>query len=274
MKALKYIFPLALLYILATGCTKKEVKITILHTNDTHSQVEPINDRGGYARRLGMIEQIRKEEKNVLLLDAGDFWQGTSYFNYFRGKIEIDAMNRMKYDAVTLGNHEFDKGLDSLFASLQDAKFPVISSNYTFPTHIPPACINQYIILEKAGIHIGIMALGIQPEGLILKKNYIGTVYTDPMVKAIEISELLKEQKKCDLVICLSHLGANEGKSGINDFDIARGTKYIDVIISGHSHQIIENTTEKNLVGKKVIIAQMGKKGQYLGRIDLQMKKK
>ena len=259
----------------------KQVKITILHTNDTHSQVEPTDpnspknaDLGGYARRMGVIEQIRSEEKNVLLLDAGDYWQGTPYFNFYNGRIEIDALNRMKYDAVTLGNHEFDNGLDTMAMVLSKARFPIVSSNYVFEDSFLSKLIKPHIILEIDGVRIGVMALNVNPEGLILQNYYKGMKYDDPIEVAIETSRLLKQDKKCDLVICLSHLGVEkEVPNQVTDFDIIQNTQFIDVVIGGHSHQIIENTTRKNKDGKEVIIAQMGKSGLYLGRIDLLLKK-
>ena len=271
-----YAFVVFFFLSIASVAAQKKIKITILHTNDTHSQVEPLekNDMGGYARRMGVIDQIRAEEKNVLLLDAGDYWQGTPYFNFFNGRIEIDAMNRMKYDAVTIGNHEFDNGVDTMLSVLSEAKFSIISSNYTFENPLLVNMIKPYTILNKDGIRIGIMALGTNPEGLIAKSNFEGVTYADPIVVANEISNILKIEKKCDLVICLSHLGDNPTKTQITDFDVVRATKNIDVIIGGHSHQIIENTTEKNIDGKNVIIAQMGKSGQYLGRIDLELEKR
>lgn len=256
--------------------SQEKVKITILHTNDTHSQVEPLqkNNMGGYARRMGVISQIRAEEKNVLLLDAGDYWQGTPYFNFFNGRIEIDAMNHMKYDAATLGNHEFDNGLDTMLTVLNGANFPIISSNYVFENPELENLTKPYITLKINKIKIGIMALNISPKGLIALSNYQGMTYLDPIAVAKETSDFLKKEKKCDLIICLSHLGADPAKGNVTDFDIARATEYIDVIIGGHSHQVIENTTEKNHVGKDVVIAQMGKSGLYLGRIDLELEKK
>ena len=257
-----------------TAVSQEKVKITILHTNDTHSQVEPLekNNMGGYARRMGVIDQIRAEEKNVLLLDAGDYWQGTPYFNFFNGRIEIDAMNRMKYDAATLGNHEFDNGLDTMLTVLSGADFQIISSNYVFENAELKKLVKPYVILKVEGVKVGIMALGINPEGLVAQSNYQKTIYLDPVVAAKETSEFLKKKEDCDLIICLSHLGTNE-RLEITDFDIARATRHIDVIIGGHSHQIIEDTIAKNYDGRDVIIAQMGKSGVYLGRIDLELEK-
>lgn len=265
-----------LLAISVFSFAEKKAKLIILHTNDTHSQVEPTakstlktSDMGGYARRMGVINQIRKEEKNVLLLDAGDFSQGTPYFNFFNGRVELDAMNRMKYDAGTLGNHEFDNGIDTLAVVLKKATFPVISSNYSFNKTPLKDMIKPYIILTKAGVRIGIMAVNVDPKGLIFENNYKGMVFEDPITKAIEISNFLKTKENCDVIICLSHLGADSLKSSITDYDIARKTTHINVILGGHSHSMLTDTTEKNAIGKNVVIAQMAKSGLYLGRVEL-----
>jgi len=260
---------------------QQKINLVILHTNDTHSQVDPTEkstlktaDMGGYARRMGLISQIREQEKNVLLVDAGDYSQGTPYFNFFNGRVEIDAMNRMKYDAGTLGNHEFDNGIDTLAVVLKNAQFPMISSNYMLDKTSLFPIVKKYVILEKAGLRIGIMALDVNPESLIFEKNYRGLVYQDPVEKANEVSVLLKKKEKCDVIICLSHLGSDGTKKEVNDFEIARKTRYIDVIIGGHSHTLITNTTVKNAAGKTMVISQMGKSGLFLGKIELELEKK
>ncbi len=265
---------LVILISVSTVSFGQSVKLVILHTNDTHSQVEP-NDKnmGGYARRIGVIEQIRATEKNVLLLDAGDFSQGTPYFNFFNGRIEIDALNRMQYDAITLGNHEFDNPIDTLAVVLKNNRVPIVSANYDF-TNTPLAnIVKPYIVVKRGGLRIGIFGLGVNPVGLIFERNYRGMIYKDPFSTADSISNILKRREKCDLVICLSHLGADSKEGNVNDFEIARESKYIDVIIGGHSHSMITNTTEKNKDGNPVIIAQVGKSGQYLGRIDLNVER-
>jgi 5'-nucleotidase len=277
------IIAIALLIIISTFqlAAEKKIKLVILHTNDTHSQVEPTEksnlktaDMGGYARRMGVIEKIRSEEKNVLLFDAGDFSQGTPYFNFFNGRVEIDALNRMQYDAGTLGNHEFDNGIDTLAVILQKARFPMISSNYDVDNTPIKNQIQPYLILKKIGLKIGIMALNVDPKSLIIESNYRGLVYRDPIEKAQELSAFLKNKKKCDLVICLSHLGSDSTSVDVNDFTVAHQTKHIDIILGGHSHSLLENVKTNNANGKKVIISQMGKSGLYLGRIDLELKKK
>lgn len=229
---------------------------------------------GGYARRMGVIEKIRSEEKNVLLFDTGDFSQGTPYFNFFNGRVEIDALNRMQYDAGTLGNHEFDNGIDTLAVILQKARFPMISSNYEVDNTPIKNQIQPYLILKKFGLKIGIMALNVDPKSLIIESNYRGLVYRDPIEKAQELSAFLKNKKKCDLVICLSHLGSDSTSVDVNDFTVAHQTNHIDIILGGHSHSLLENGKTNNANGKKVIISQMGKSGLYLGRIDLELKKK
>ena len=274
---------IALLIIISTFqlTAEKKIKLVILHTNDTHSQVEPTEksnlktaDMGGYARRMGVIEKIRSEEKNVLLFDTGDFSQGTPYFNFFNGRVEIDALNRMQYDAGTLGNHEFDNGIDTLAVILQKARFPMISSNYEVDNTPIKNQIQPYLILKKFGLKIGFMALNVDPKSLIIESNYRGLVYRDPIEKAQELSAFLKNKKKCDLVICLSHLGSDSTSVDVNDFTVAHQTKHIDIILGGHSHSLHENVKTNNANGKKVIISQMGKSGLYLGRIDLELKKK
>jgi 5''-nucleotidase/2'',3''-cyclic phosphodiesterase and related esterases len=273
----------AFLLMIVSICTfaGERMKLVILHTNDTHSQVEPTEksslptaNLGGYARRMGVISKIREREKNVLLLDAGDFSQGTPFFNFYNGRIEIDALNRMKYDAVTLGNHEFDNGMDTLSVVLKNAQFPVLSSNYSVEKTVLDGMVKPYIVLNRGGIKIGILALNVNPKGLIFEKNYKGMIYLDPVERAIEVSVFLKKKEKCDVIICLSHLGADSAKHVVNDYEIARKTRFIDVIIGGHSHSLLTNVTEKNAVGKPVIIGQMAKSGFFLGEIDLDLERK
>jgi len=259
----------------------EKVKLVILHTNDTHSQVEPTEksssktaDMGGYARRMGVINQIREQEKNVILLDAGDFSQGTPYFNFYNGCVEIDALNKMKYDAITVGNHEFDNGIDTLAVILAKANIPILSSNYQVDSTPLKGLMQPYMILKKAGLKIGIMAINVEPKGLIIESNYKGLVFKNALQSAIDMSTFLKKEKKCEVIICLSHLGADTTKNEINDFEVAHKTRYIDVIIGGHSHSMITNNTEKNVAGKPIVIAQMAKSGLYLGKVELELEKK
>lgn len=252
-----------------------KLKLVILHTNDTHSQVEPtetlnskIANMGGYARRMGVIDSIRSKEQNVLLLDAGDFSQGTPYFNFFNGRVEVDALNRMKYDAVTLGNHEFDNGIDTLAVILKTAKFPMLSSNYGIDNTPLQHLLKPYLILKRDGLRIGIITANIEPKGLIIESNYKGLIYNDALKTANEIASFLKQKKHCDIIVCLSHLGVKP------DYELAHNSNDIDVIIGGHSHSLLENVAEKNASGKTVIIAQMGKSGLYLGKVEMELEKK
>ncbi len=254
----------------------KTTKIVILHTNDTHSQVEPIesSDMGGYARRMGVINQIRKEEKNVLLLDAGDFLQGTPYFNFYSGAVEAKALKMMGYDAVTFGNHEFDNGMDSLVKVLKNTSLPIVNANYNLENTPLKPYVQPYKIIKKGGIKIGIFGIGVNLNGLAFQKNFEGVVLLDPIETALSTSDFLKNKLKCDLVICLSHLGVSSLDSSPTDYDLAEVSKDIDVIIGGHSHKILVNESAKNKNGKAVTIAQVGKSGMNLGRIDMTFEKK
>jgi len=193
---------------------KEATKITILHTNDVHSHIDPFPDNdpkypglGGAARRAALVKKIRAEEKNVLLLDAGDIYQGTYYFNKYGGELELKIMSQMGYDATTVGNHDFDNGLDGIVSKLQFANFPFLCANYDFNDTVMNGKTSAYKIFEKEGVKIGVFGLGIELEGLVDKKNYGATKYLDPMQKAAETALHLKKEKKCDVIICLSHLG-------------------------------------------------------------------
>lgn len=262
-------FAFAALVLLA-GCQQKATTLTILHTNDTHSQVEPkSNGKGGYARRMGFIEQQRQADPNLLLLDAGDFCQGTPYFNFFHGRVEIDALNRMGYDAATLGNHEFDNGLDTLAAVLRLAKFPIVCANYNVEGTPLEGIVRPYTIIRRAGLKIGIFGLGVQPKGLIADKNFLPIQYLEPYPIAQEIATLLREKKKCDVVICLSHLGTYAAAGDRCDVEMAAQTRDIDAIIGGHTHKLYDTLRIANLDGKEIPVVQMGKSGTNIGRLTL-----
>ena len=253
-------------------------KITILHTNDTHSHIDPFPadhpknpNMGGAARRAAIIESIRKEEKNVLLLDAGDIFQGTPYFNYYGGELEFKLMSMMQYDLATMGNHDFDNGIDGFYAQLPHAKFDFVSANYDFKNTVLNDIVKPYKIIIKDGIKIGIFGLGVQLDGLVDKKLYKETVYNNPIEVAQDMTRILKEEKKCDLVICLSHLGFKykDEPEKPSDIQLAQKTKNIDLIIGGHTHTFLEKPViEKNSEGKEVLINQVGCFGVNLGRID------
>lgn len=252
--------------------------ITILHTNDVHSHIDPFPadhprnpNMGGAGRRAALIESIRQENPNILLLDAGDIFQGTPYFNYYGGEIEFKLMSMMKYDIATMGNHDFDNGIDGFLAQLPHANFDFVSANYDFKNTVLDTLVKPYKIVIKDGIKIGVFGLGIELEGLVDKKAYKETVYKNPIETAQEMTKILKKKERCDLVICLSHLGykyKNE-KDKISDVILATQTKDIDLIIGGHTHTFLDKPTIlKNLNGEDVLVNQVGCYGINLGRID------
>ena len=255
------------------ACTPQADHLTILHTNDTHSQVEPrSNGTGGYAQRMGLIARERKADPDLLLLDAGDFCQGTPYFNLYHGRVEIDAMNRMGYDAATLGNHEFDNGLDTLAVILRGAQFPVVCANYDFTGTAMEGMVKPWVILHKGGLKIGLFGLGCDPKGLIADKNFLPARYLAPYPVAQAAADTLRAQG-CDLVICLSHLGWLGKNRG--DEQLINHTRDIDLVLGGHSHTFF--TTLKyadNLDGKPVPDDQNGKSGIYIGKLTLTLSKK
>ncbi|WP_420573129.1 bifunctional metallophosphatase/5'-nucleotidase [Kordia sp.] len=252
--------------------------ITILHTNDVHSHIDPFGanhprnpNQGGAARRASLIERIRKENPNTLLLDAGDIFQGTPYFNYYGGELEFKLMSMMKYDLATIGNHDYDNGVDGLAAQLPNAKFEFVSANYDFKNTAMDGHVKPYKVFVRDGIKIGIFGLGIKLNGLVDKRMYKETVYNDPMESAQDMSRILKEEEKCDLVICLSHLGYNYRKhpERPSDLKLAEQTKNIDLIIGGHTHTFLPKpTVAKNINGESVLVNQVGAYGIYVGRID------
>lgn len=263
---------------LSSFSTLETKHITILHTNDVHSHIDPFPadhprnaNMGGVARRANLIESIRKENPNVLLLDAGDIFQGTPYFNYYGGELEFKLMSMLNYDLATMGNHDFDNGLEGFVAQLPHAKFDFVSANYDFKNTMLDGIVKPYKIFTKNGIKIGVFGLGIQLEGLVDKKNYKETVYNDPIETAQEMTRILKTQEKCDLVICLSHIGytyKNEPEK-ISDLNLAAKTKDIDLIIGGHTHTFLDKpTVVKNLDGIDTLVNQVGCYGINLGRID------
>ena len=253
-------------------------KITILHTNDVHSHIDPFGpddgrnaNKGGVARRATLVESIRQENPNTLLLDAGDIFQGTPYFNYYGGELEFKLMSMLKYDVATIGNHDFDNGIDGLYAQIPHADFEFVSANYDFSNTVMDTHVKPYKIIIKDGIKIGIFGLGIKLDGLVDKNMYKETVYHDPIEKAQDMSRILKEDEKCDLVICLSHIGYDykNNSDRVSDLKLARATKDIDLIIGGHTHTFLSKPTiEENIVGKKVLVNQVGCYGLYLGKVD------
>ena len=253
-------------------------KITILHTNDVHSHIDPFgpNDgrnanKGGVARRATLIESIRKDNPNTLLLDAGDIFQGTPYFNYYGGELEFKLMSMLKYDAATIGNHDFDNGIEGLYKQLPHAKFEFLSANYDFSNTVMDGHVKPYKIFVKDSIKVGVFGLGIKLKGLVDQRMYKETKYLNPTEIAQDMVRILKEEHKCDLIICLSHLGYNyrNAPNKPSDINIAKSTKDIDLIIGGHTHTFLPKpTVAKNNAGKSVLVNQVGAYGLYLGKID------
>ena len=256
----------------------KTSKITILHTNDVHSHIDAFGpedgrnaNKGGVARRASLIESIRLENPNTLLLDAGDIFQGTPYFNYYGGELEFKLMSKLKYDAATIGNHDFDNGIDGLYTQLPHAKFQFISSNYDFSNTIMDTHVKPYKIFKKGGVKIGVFGLGIELNGLVDPAMYKDTKYLNPVEITQDMTRILKTEDKCDLIICLSHLGYNykTDPNKISDLKLASLTKDIDLIIGGHTHTFLPKPTiVKNSEGKNMLVNQVGCYGINLGRID------
>ena len=259
--------------------TVKTQQLTILHTNDVHSYIDPFPadhprnaNMGGVARRASLIEKIREENPNVLLLDAGDIFQGTPYFNYYGGELEFKLMSMMKYDVATIGNHDFDNGLQGLYAQLPHASFDFVSANYDFKNTVMDGHVKPYKIFNKNGIKVGVFGLGVELQGLVDKKMYGETVYNDPVETTQDMVRILKQEQKCDIVICLSHIGYNyrNEPEKICDLKLATLTKDIDMILGGHTHTFLDKpTVVKNLDGKDVLVNQVGCYGINLGRIDV-----
>ena len=252
------------------------LRLTVMHTNDMHCHIDPFPEsdaqyagRGGMVRLASLVAKCRAENPNMLLLDAGDMFQGTPYFNYFKGDIMLKLMSRMGYDTGTIGNHEFDNGLEGIASALKFAKYPIVSSNYDFSDTIMSGLVKDYLILKKEGIKIGIYGLGIELDGLVGKLNYGNTRYLDPLATALKMERLLKIDHSCDLVICLSHLGLSYENNKISDTTLAPQTKYTDLIVGGHTHSFLDKPLElKNVDGKLILVNQAGWAALAAGKID------
>lgn len=251
-------------------------KISILHTNDVHSHIDAFPkthanfpNLGGLARRATLVAHLRQENPNTLLFDAGDIFQGTPYFNFYGGELEFKLMSMLKYDAATIGNHDFDNGIDGLFAQLPHAKFQLLSANYDFKNTIMNGHTKPYEIYTVDAIKIGVYGLGIGLDGLVSKKLFKETQYLNPFEIAQDTERILKEDEKCDLVICLSHLGYEYSSDKPDDLKLATKTKYTNLIIGGHTHTFLDKPTiVKNSVGNDILVNQVGCFGVNLGKID------
>lgn len=252
-------------------------RLTILHTNDVHSRIDPFPmdhrsypGMGGAAKRAKIVKQIRKESEHVLLLDSGDIFQGTPYFNVFAGEPEMKLMSEMGYDAATMGNHDFDAGMEGFKKQLQHCDFPFLTSNYDFDQTILKGATQKFKVFEKGDLRIGVFGLGIALSGLVPDKLFGSTKYLDPITVANDVAQRLKHDKKCNLVICLSHLGFEYKTDKISDQVLAQKTKNIDIILGGHTHTFLDTPfITKNLAQKPVLINQVGWAGLLLGRIDI-----
>ena len=266
---------------LAAAAKERITKLTILHTNDVHSRIEPFPEDGsrnaglgGVARRASLIKQIRAEEEQVLLLDAGDIFQGTPYFNLYGGELEIKLMSKLGYDAATMGNHDFDAGIDGFDKQLKHANFPFLIANYDFSGTVLEGKTQPFKVFHKGALKIGVFGLGIALEGLVEASNYGQIKYLDPIPVANQIANQLKQEQHCDLVICLSHLGYSYKDNKVSDKVLADQTSGIDLIIGAHTHTFMTAPEiRKNKQGEEVRIFQVGFAGINLGRIDYYFEK-
>ena len=280
MRRLHLIIIIALLSGLTTAA-KKQKQIVILHTNDTHSCIMPLSPsldktdiagRGVFLRRVAMVKEERQQHPNLLLLDSGDFSQGSGYYTLFKGEVEIGLMNQMGYDAATIGNHEFDFGLDNMARLFRQANFPIVCSNYDCTGTVLEGLVKPYITLKREGVKIGIFALAPQLKGLVSDRNCEGITYLDPAETAQKYIDLLRRQEKCDLVICLSHLGWEV--SVFPDERFLSLTEGCDLVLGGHTHTYmptLEYAPDKN--GKRIPVDQNGKHGVFVGKLVLTMEK-
>jgi 5'-nucleotidase len=260
----------------------RETLITILHTNDTHSQIDPLpaNDtqypnKGGVARRAALVKRVRKENPNTLLIDAGDVFQGTPYFNFYKGEVEYKSMSLIGYDVVTLGNHDFDNGVDGLVAAMKFANFDFVSTNYDVSGTPLASRVNPYAVRVIGGIRVGLFGLGISPANLITPENFKGVKYNDPVKAARDVVAALRGRERCALVVGMSHLGyyPDARKGEIGDTQVAAQVDGIDFIASGHTHTFMkEPVITKTPAGGNTIIFQVGRSGIYVGRVDMKLR--
>lgn len=276
-------FFILMLAVSLTGEAKKEKQLVILHTNDTHSTIMPVNallpdtmkaGRAGALRRIAMLKEERGKNPDLLLFDSGDFFQGSAYYTLFKGDVEIGLMNRMGYDAVTIGNHEFDFGMEEMARVFRLATFPIVCANYDFTGTPCEGLVKPYIIIKRNGIKIGVFGVSPKLEGLVSPKNCVGVKYLDPAKVALETASMLKKEKKCDVVICLSHLGWKSNRGEDDQYMIA-GSRDIDLVLGGHTHSYFKTLKyEKNMDGKQVPVDQNGKHAVFVGKMVMTLHSK
>lgn len=267
---------LSILFCMSVAVWAQDKQLVILHTNDTHSCVQPLSKnladtlfagRGGYLRRIAMLEEERAKYPDLLLFDSGDFSQGSPYYNLYGGEVEVGLMNRMHYDAATIGNHEFDFGLENMARIFKMADFPIVCSNYDFAGTPVQGLVKRYVIIKRKGLKIGVFGLGPKLEGLVSDYNCKGVRFLDPVIVAQEMADLLRGEKKCDIVICLSHLGWDKVNT-LTDGQMMSKTKGIDLVLGGHSHTFFKDLKYvKNADGIEVANDQNGKSGIYIGKM-------
>ena len=259
-----------------------QMSLTILHTNDTHSTVMPLGrnladtmlaDRGGYLRRIALLNEERRLDPQLLLFDSGDFSQGSAYYSLFEGDVEVGLMNQMGYDAVTIGNHEFDFGLDNMIRIFRQARFPIVCSNYDFADTELKDLVKPYIVLKRKGVKIGVFALCPPLDGLVFTKNYGPLRFLDPIEVTRQMVDLLRRQKRCDYVICLSHLGWTKGE--YPDNRVIAATNGVDLVLGGHTHTYFDKLEYvDNSLGQPVPVDQNGKHAAFIGKLTLTFNKK
>ncbi|MGN0233823.1 MAG: bifunctional metallophosphatase/5'-nucleotidase [Bacteroidaceae bacterium] len=273
----KKLFMIGMAAIFTLAATAQQRHLMVVHTSDTHSCVEPISknfsdtaqaDKGGFMRRATLLNQLRKEHPDLLLFDCGDFSQGSVYYNLYHGEVEVKLMNSMKYDACTIGNHEFDYGLENLSRLISMADFPFVCCNYDFTGTPCEHLVKPYIIIERSGARVGVFGVCPQPDGLITKSNYEPMKYIEPALAAQSVIDLLRNKEHCDVVICLSHLGWSKGKGYDQDF-IAHTTG-IDILLGGHTHTYFEHPEQvSDKTGHKVMVDHMGKNARFIGTMEV-----
>ena len=274
------IISLLLLGILNVQAQNKQ--LVVLHTNDTHSTILPLNPnladtmkagRGGFIRRIAMLKEERRKNPDLLLFDSGDFCQGSPYFTLYKGDVEVGLMNLMGYDAGTIGNHEFDFGLDAMAKMFKNLNYPIVCSNYDFTGTVVEGLVKDYVILKRNGMKIGVFGLSPALSGLVSNDNCVGVKYLDPVKEANRVVDILKK-KKCDVIICISHLGWQDSDKDGDEY-LVSGTRGIDLVLGGHSHTYFETLRYvKNLDGKEIPVDQNGKHALFVGKMVLEMSKK
>lgn len=270
----RYIGILVCLLFVLVACneTKERQPLQIIFTNDSHSQVEPLDALGGFEGRAAIIDSLRALNENTILLDAGDMWQGSTYFNMFKGRLEVEAYNLMGYNVVTLGNHEFDCGIDTLVARIGEMDFSVVCANYDFGETPLASLIKPYVVIEQNGWRVGVIGVSINPEGLVMQSNIEGVVYEDPVEVVNCYAKLLREDLSCDYVVVLSHLGLHDDTifNNVSDSVLIAGVSGVDIVLGGHTHQYMGVFNFVDAEGDTVPVVQEYKGGQRIYSITIQ----